>query len=129
MNGPGNVSFNITTPQGNVIGFICDDPKQALTSATATYGPGCTVDPTPRDMFGRASAPAIYQAMVIRSALRLYAKTGMQVNRAYTPSAMMRTARRITGVKGLKSRDYAGAAAALDEWITTEGRGDSIQKG
>lgn len=62
-------------------------------------------------------AVAIYRATVIESALRLYAKTGMRVNRAYTPAAMMRVAAEITGRK-FKARDYLGAADALRAWRT-----------
>lgn len=56
--------------------------------------------------------PAIFQALVIASGLRLYAKTGMKPNRAYTPSAMMAAARGITG-QTFKARDYLKAADAL----------------
>lgn len=59
----------------------------------------------------------VYRAVVIKSGLELYAKTGMKPNRAYTPTAMMRVAAEITG-KTFKKRDYAGAIAALAEWIT-----------
>lgn len=58
---------------------------------------------------------AIYRAIVIASALDLYAKTGMCPNRAYTPRAMMSAAAKITG-RTFKARDYAGAAAALWTW-------------
>ena len=63
-------------------------------------------------------AVAIYRATVIESALRFYARTGMQVNRAYTPTAMIRAAREITG-RNLKARDYLGAAEAIHAWRTT----------
>ena len=55
------------------------------------------------------------QALVVASALNLYAKTGMSVNRAYTPKNMMATAESILGKK-FKARDYAGAAKALREF-------------
>lgn len=55
---------------------------------------------------------SIFQCLAIASALRFYAKTGMKVNRAYTPSAMMSTAARLTGQRFAK-RDYLGAAVAL----------------
>lgn len=58
---------------------------------------------------------AAYQAAVIASALRAYARTGMKMNRAYTPKAMMAKAAEITGKK-FKARDYEGAAKALVEW-------------
>jgi hypothetical protein len=63
------------------------------------------------------AAVAIYRATVIESALRLYAKSGLRVNRAYTPAAMMRVAAEITGKK-FKARDYLGAADALRAWRT-----------
>ena len=40
-------------------------------------------------------AVAVYRSVVIESALRFYAKTGMKVNRAYTPTAMLKTAEAI----------------------------------
>lgn len=58
----------------------------------------------------------IYQAIVIKSALRLYAHHGIKANRAYTPSAMMRMATKITGQR-FKPRDYIGAADALERWV------------
>jgi hypothetical protein len=60
---------------------------------------------------------AIFRATVIEHALRLYAKTGIRANRAYTPSAMMRAATDITGRK-FKARDYLGAADAIRAWRT-----------
>lgn len=57
----------------------------------------------------------IYRAAVIASALRLYAKTGMQPNRAYTPTAMLAAAREITG-KTFKRGQYVAAAEALEAW-------------
>jgi hypothetical protein len=57
-----------------------------------------------------------YQAVVLKSGLKLYAKTGIRPNRAWTPTAMMKLARSITG-KPLKARDYEGAVAALQVWI------------
>jgi hypothetical protein len=61
---------------------------------------------------------AIYRATVIEHGLRFYAKTGMKVNRAYTPAAMIRAATDITGKK-FKARDYIGAADAILAWRTT----------
>lgn len=54
----------------------------------------------------------VYAMIVIASGLRLYAKTGMKPNRAYTPSAMMRAAQQHTGKK-FKARAYLEAADAL----------------
>jgi len=60
--------------------------------------------------------PSRYQAVVVKAALRLYAKTGMKANSAYTPKNMMAVATKITGKK-FKARDYLGAADALEAWI------------
>jgi hypothetical protein len=65
--------------------------------------------------FDGAAGVSIYRATVIASALRTYAKTGLRMNRAYTPSAMMKAAADITGRK-FKARDYLGAADALKAW-------------
>jgi hypothetical protein len=58
----------------------------------------------------------IFQAAVIASALRLYAKTGMRANRAYTPTAMLAAAKRITG-QSFKRGQYAEAADALTAYV------------
>lgn len=55
--------------------------------------------------------------------MRLYAKTKMQVNRAYTPTAMLAFANRelgLTGKKMFKRGQYAEAAEALSAFISTE---------
>lgn len=61
----------------------------------------------------------IAQALTIRAALRLYARTGIQANRAYTPKAMIAAARRITGLE-LPARGYTQAAEALTRWIEAQ---------
>jgi hypothetical protein len=63
--------------------------------------------------------PSVYQAAAIAAALRLYAKTGMKANSAYTPKAMMAKATEITGQK-FKARDYLGASAALQVWAAQQ---------
>jgi serine protease inhibitor len=60
--------------------------------------------------------PKMYQALVVRRALLFYIKTGMRVNRAYTPRNMIRTAEAITGLK-FKPRAYQEAADALQKWV------------
>ena len=60
--------------------------------------------------------PSTYQALVIAKALELYARTGIKANRAYTPTAMMRMATKITG-KTFRPRDYLPAAQALRDHI------------
>jgi hypothetical protein len=73
----------------------------------------------------------IYRARVIASSLRLYAKTGMKPNRAYTPTSMLKAASGITGEK-YKRGEYLKAAADLtalaDEMQpVAEERGDIIR--
>ena len=60
--------------------------------------------------------PAIYQALALKHALKLYARTGIKANRAYTPTAMLTTASRITG-RRFTRRDYNGAIHALETWL------------
>ena len=59
---------------------------------------------------------AIYAATVLQKGIELYAKSGLKVNKAYTPGAMIASARYITG-EPIRARDYAGAVAALDRWL------------
>lgn len=54
----------------------------------------------------------VLRARVVASGLRLYAKTGMKPNRAYTPTAMLRAASEMTGEK-YKRGEYERAAADL----------------
>ena len=65
------------------------------------------------------SAVNVFAALTVAKALDLYAKTGMRVNRAYTPTNMIAMAKRVTGKK-LAARDYTGAATALREWAATQ---------
>ena len=65
--------------------------------------------------FAGPEAVSVFRALTVASALKLYARTGMKANRAYTPAKMMRVAREITG-KNFKARDYLLAAEALREW-------------
>lgn len=55
------------------------------------------------------------QATIVASALEIYHETKMKVNRAYTPSAMLRTASQLTGQK-FKRGQYLEAAKALREY-------------
>lgn len=61
----------------------------------------------------------VYQAAAIKSGLKLYANTGMKPNRAWTPSAMLKTASAITG-KPYKRGQYAVAIADLESWIAAQ---------
>ena len=51
-----------------------------------------------------------FRAKVMLSAITIYLKTGMQVNRMYTPSAMRRVASEYTGVRYPASRKGLEAA-------------------
>jgi hypothetical protein len=68
--------------------------------------------------FVGADAVALYRAAAIASALRFYAKTGMKVNTAYTPTNMLKAATGITG-KAYKRGQYTQAAADLSVWVET----------
>lgn len=57
-----------------------------------------------------------YNAIVLRSALKLYMKTGIKANRDYTPKNMMKTAERLTG-KTFKPRAYQAAVDALTAMV------------
>lgn len=61
--------------------------------------------------------PNTYQRLAIASALEVYAKHKMRVNRAYTPTNMLKTASRLTG-KTFKRGEYLKAAAALREGLS-----------
>lgn len=65
--------------------------------------------------FNGPDAVQVYRALAIASALRLYARTDMKANRAYTPSAMLAAAAQITG-RAFKRGQYLEAADALKSW-------------
>lgn len=69
--------------------------------------------------FAGEAAVSVYQASVIASALKLYANTKMQVNRAYTPTTMLKTAERITGIK-FKRGEYMKAHDELKKWASAQ---------
>ena len=60
-------------------------------------------------------ATRAFQAIAIAHALKFYAKTGMKVNRMYTPTAMLKVATSITG-KSYKRGAYAEAGDDLQKW-------------
>ena len=64
----------------------------------------------------------IYQALAVKHGLLFYARHGRVVNGAYTPSGMIQTARRITGLD-LPARGYRIAAEALERWIEAQRAG------
>jgi len=61
-------------------------------------------------------ATHLFAAMTLRSAMNLYIKVKVQVNRAYTPKNMLLTASRFTG-KTYKRGQLKQAAADLHVWI------------
>jgi hypothetical protein len=65
------------------------------------------------------SGVRVYQAATLKSGLKLYAATGIKPNRAWTPSAMLKTASAITG-KAYKRGQYAAAIADLESWIADQ---------
>lgn len=60
--------------------------------------------------------PRAYQALVLASALEMWAKHRIRANISYTPLLMIAAASGITG-KTFKPRDYLGAAKALREMV------------
>lgn len=59
---------------------------------------------------------SIFRAATIASAMRLYIKTGMKANRAYTPTNMLAAAGQILG-KTYKRGQLQQAADDLDAWV------------
>jgi len=71
-------------------------------------------------MFTGEAGVATYRAIALKHGLKLYANTGMKPNRAWTPTAMLRTAGQITG-KTYKRGQYRQAIADLTAWINANG--------
>lgn len=63
-------------------------------------------------MFDGREAVSVYAMTALASALKLYARTGLKVNRAYTPKAMLEAASRYTG-QTFKRGQYMEASDAL----------------
>ena len=65
--------------------------------------------------FSGPAAMDVYGMAVLATALRLYAKSGIRVNRMYTPVRMMSAGRKYLGddARGIAARGYAAMAAAL----------------
>lgn len=78
-----------------------------------------TASPTGGTSFNGREAVEVYRATVIAHGLRLYARTGIRPNRAYTPTNMMAAAAQITGQK-FGRRDYMGAYEALMKWAKAQ---------
>lgn len=59
------------------------------------------------------------RALTIAKALELYADTRMKANRAYTPTAMLKAAKEITG-STFKRGEYKQAATAIRKKLRCE---------
>lgn len=55
-----------------------------------------------------------FVVVTLRSAIKLYSKTGMKPNRAYTPTNMKKMAEKLTG-KTFKRGDWDSMVVALTE--------------
>ena len=71
-------------------------------------------------VFSGTAGVNTFIAISLKSGLRLYAKTGIKPNSAWTPTAMLRKASEITG-KAYKRGQYVEAAADLDAWLAVNG--------
>lgn len=69
--------------------------------------------------FSGKGAVDVFAMAAIATALRMYAKTGIKANSAYTPRNMMAAATHYTG-QTFKARDYVGAADALTARVQAE---------
>ena len=67
-------------------------------------------------VFDTPKAIQAYQAITLKHAIKLYARTGMKVNSAYTPKAMLAKASELTG-QVLKRGQYDLAVIYLDTLI------------
>lgn len=71
------------------------------------------------------SAVEVFRAKTLAVACSLYARTGMKVNRVYTPTAMLTTATAITGTV-YKRGQHAKAAEDLRAWAEAQ-IGDTVK--
>ena len=81
--------------------------------------------------FEGRGAVEVFRAAALASGLRLYAKTGMKPNRAWTPTAMSRAAFEVLGdhAKGVSRRDYNRLADLLSQWVEREKARIASQEG
>ena len=61
-------------------------------------------------------ATALFAAIALRSAIRMYVKCGIKASRMYTPTNMRHAASRLTG-KAYKQSELAKAGEDLTAWI------------
>ncbi len=88
--------------------------------------PGRIVHHEGGTMFNGRGAVDVFRAITVASALRLYAKTGIKANRAYTPTAMLRVAAEYVG-HPFKRGQYAEAAEELSAWAAQARAGMDVQ--
>ena len=69
-------------------------------------------------MYSGSDATSLVRAIYAKNALSFYAKTGMKVTRAVTPTVLLQIATEYTGHK-YKRGQYVKAAEDLDVWINT----------
>lgn len=89
-------------------------PTQASTKPDSSF-----IEHGQATAFVGPDAVACFRAFAIASALRLYAKSGISVNRSWTPAAMLKAASEITGktYKRMPNRGhYALAAFGVQSW-------------
>lgn len=79
-----------------------------MTNSHIKHGSGGTV-------FVGADSTALFRALTIASALKIYAQTGIRANRLYTPTRMLKSATGFTG-KAYKRGQYLEAANDLRTW-------------
>jgi hypothetical protein len=77
--------------------------------------PGQIVHHESGTSFNGRGAVDVYRAIVLASALRMYARSGIKANRAYTPTAMLKAAEEYVG-HPFKRGQYAEAAEELSAW-------------
>lgn len=66
-------------------------------------------------VFDGKDAVEFYTAVALKAGLKMWVRTGMKPNTAWTPTAMMRMGQRITGEN--LGRDYVEMIKALEYWI------------
>jgi hypothetical protein len=80
--------------------------------STITQIAGATV-------FEGREAVEVYRASALAAACKLYANTKMLVNRAYTPTNMLKVAEQITGKK-FKRGEHMKAHTELKAWAAAQ---------
>jgi hypothetical protein len=88
-----------------------------MTLIVKTDDSGVTVNRGGTTFYG-TDGVNLYKAIVLRSGLQLYARTGMKPNRAWTPTAMLDMAASYTGKKYRRGQ-HMDAANDLAVWIAT----------